>query len=579
MPESLLEHPCGCGPVETFAGRAALVDRTVGAALAQTTSGLSPASVLGAFGDWLNHLALPSGKVSDLAVDHLRRSCVLAGHAQSVALGADAKPLIQLAPLVSRFVGAEWRTWLFSFIEQAFLLGEDWWDKGCCFVGGVTQRHEDQLAPTNFTATNSVVQRQISENGGQCLIEGALNWLDDMTRNALHESPKGTDAFRPGIEVAVTPGEVVFSNHLIELSQHRPTTETVRPEPLLIVPAWIMKYYIFDLSPGNSLVCWLARQGFTVFMISWRNPDAADRDIGFDDYRRLGIMPALETICPTTGAPRIHAAGHCLGGTMLAVTAAAMARDGDDRLAGMTLFAAQTEFSEPGELGLFIDASQINFLENPMWAQGYLDSRQMGGAFQLLRSNDLIWSRLVQDYLMGEAERMNDLMAWNADARRLPQAMHSQYLRQLFLDDALAEGHCMVERQSVALSDVRCPIFAVGTEWDHVAPWKSVFKIHMLTETEMTFPLTSGGHNAGIVSEHGHPDRHFRLMTHAATLAHLDPDAWLKKAEVREGSWWPAWGAWLGQRSGSPCPVPPLGNAAHGEPPLGPAPGRYVQAN
>lgn len=406
MPQSLWDSPCGCEPGDPHASAATLIDRTIGASLAQATGGLSPASVLGAFGDWISHLALSPGKVSELSADLLRKSIALADHAQSVIVGSETAPLIQPAPQDRRFAGAEWRTWPFSVIEQAFLLGEDWWDKACCSVGGVTQRHEDMvrfavrqfldtLAPTNFIATNPVVQRRISETGGQCLIDGTLNWLDDMTRSALHERPKGADAYRPGIEVAATPGEVVFSNHLIELIQYRPATETVRPEPLLIVPAWIMKYYILDLSPANSLVRWLVDQGFTVFMISWRNPDASDRDIGFDDYRRLGIMPALDAISAITGAPRIHAAGYCLGGTMLAITAAAMARDGDERLASMTLFAAQTEFSEPGELGLFIDASQIHFLENLMWAQGYLDSRQMGGAFQLLRSNDLIWSRLV----------------------------------------------------------------------------------------------------------------------------------------------------------------------------------------
>lgn len=590
MPQSLWDSPCGCEPGDPHASAATLIDRTIGASLAQATGGLSPASVLGAFGDWISHLALSPGKVSELSADLLRKSIALADHAQSVIVGSETAPLIQPAPQDRRFAGAEWRTWPFSVIEQAFLLGEDWWDKACCSVGGVTQRHEDMvrfavrqfldtLAPTNFIATNPVVQRRISETGGQCLIDGTLNWLDDMTRSALHERPKGADAYRPGIEVAATPGEVVFSNHLIELIQYRPATETVRPEPLLIVPAWIMKYYILDLSPANSLVRWLVDQGFTVFMISWRNPDASDRDIGFDDYRRLGIMPALDAISAITGAPRIHAAGYCLGGTMLAITAAAMARDGDERLASMTLFAAQTEFSEPGELGLFIDASQIHFLENLMWAQGYLDSRQMGGAFQLLRSNDLIWSRLVHGYLMGEAEPMNDLMAWNADGTRLPQAMHTQYLRELFLDDALAEGHYMVDGRSVALSDIRCPIFAVGTEWDHVAPWRSVYKIHMLSETEVTFLLTSGGHNAGIVSEPGHAGRHFRIMTHGANLAHVDPDTWVRMAVARDGSWWPAWSSWLGEHSGAPGPLPPLGNAAHGEPPLGPAPGRYVLAN
>lgn len=354
----------------------------------------------------------------------------------------------------------------------------------------------------------------------------------------------------------------------MELIQYAPTTEQVRPEPILIVPAWIMKYYILDLSPENSLVQWLTAQGFTVFMISWHNPGSTDRDLDMADYLQLGPMAALDAVAAITGGASVHAAGYCLGGTLLAIAAAAMARDGDDRLASLTLLAAQTEFCEPGELGLFIDEGQLSLLENMMWGRGYLDSAQMGGAFQMLRSNDLVWSRVLTTYLMGEREPMNDLMAWNADGTRMPYAMHSQYLRRLFLKDDLAEGRFQVNGRPIALSALRRPMFVVGTERDHVAPWRSVFKIHRLTGKPIDFVLTSGGHNAGIVSEPGHPGRSYRLLTREADGAALDPDAWLDAATRHEGSWWTAWSDWLAKLSGKAGTPPPMGAPDKGYAPL-----------
>ena len=302
-----------------------------------------------------------------------------------------------------------------------------------------------------------------------------------------------------------------------------------------------MKYYILDLSPQNSLVKYLVEHGHTVFMISWKNPGPEDRDLGLEDYRSLGVMEALKAVAAVCPGRKVHAVGYCLGGTILAITAAALARDGDERLQTVTLFAAETDFTEPGELSLFIDETEVAFLEDLMWDQGFLDSKQMAGAFQLLRSNDLIWSRLEREYLLGQREPMNDLMAWNADGTRLPYRMHSEYLRKMFLHNDLAEGRYEVADRPVSLRDIRVPMFAVGTVRDHVAPWQSVYKIHRLTETDLTFVLTSGGHNAGIVSEPGHPRRSYQMATKKVGDRCVDPQTWQATAPRTEGSWWPAW--------------------------------------
>ena len=377
-----------------------------------------------------------------------------------------------------------------------------------------------------------------------------------------------------GRDVGITPGKVVLKNRVMELIQYTPTTKTVHPEPILIVPSWIMKYYILDLSPHNSLIKYLVDQGHTVFCISWINPGAEDRDLGMDDYLDQGFHAALNAINTIVPQAKVHAAGYCLGGTLLAIAAAAMARDGDERLASMTMFAAQTDFTEPGELALFIDNSQISLLEAEMAETGYLTGAQMAGAFQMLRSYDLLWSRLVNEYLLGERAPMNDLMAWNADATRMPAKMHSQYLRRLFLNDDLSEGRYPVGGKPVTLGDITLPTFMVGTVTDHVAPWRSVFKLQQLSPAENTFVLTSGGHNAGIVSPPGNPRRHYQMLTRPAGGNYTPPDAWLTVAPQSPDSWWPAWLAWLQARSGTPVKPPRAGAAAY--PPVGDAPGSYV---
>ncbi|MCB2046936.1 MAG: alpha/beta fold hydrolase [Novosphingobium sp.] len=557
------------------------MDRAAFSAIAEATHGLSPATMLQAWSDWAMHLAVSPGKQMQLASKGARKWARLAG------LLTSTRPVIDPLPQDHRFTDPAWQGWPFFQTSQSFLLAQQWWHAATTGVMGVTRHHEaivefaarqilDTIAPSNFVATNPVLQKRIAETGGRCLVDGMKLFLEDFTAALRGEPHHDNGKFVVGETIAVTPGKVVFRNRLIELIQYEPTTEKVRPEPVLIVPAWIMKYYILDLSPDNSLIRWLTGQGYTVFAISWHNPASEDRDLDMEDYRLLGPMAALDAITAITGREKVHALGYCLGGTLLTIAAAAMARDGDDRLATVTLLAAQTDFSEPGELALFIDEAQLNLLENMMWASGYLDASQMGGAFQLLRSNDLIWSRILKSYLMGERDEPSDLMAWNADGTRMPYAMHSEYLRKLFLEDALAESHFEAGGKVVNLSALQAPVFMVGTESDHVAPWKSVFKLHALTPAEITFVLTSGGHNAGIVSEPGHAHRHYRVLEREADAPALSPDDWLERAQLHDGSWWTAWASWLGKRSGAPCKPPPTGNPDKGYPPLGEAPGTYV---
>ena len=431
----------------------------------------------------------------------------------------------------------------------------------------------DAFSPVNFPFTNPVVLETVIQQGGMNFIRGATNFCEDWQRLLTGKKPVGTEAFQVGRDLAVTPGKVVFRDRLIELIQYEPVTKKVYAEPILIVPAWIMKYYILDLSPENSLVKYFTQQGFTVFMISWKNPTKEDRDLSLADYTTLGIGAALDAMEAVIPNRKVHAVGYCLGGTLLATVAAAMARDADDRLKSVTLLAAQTDFTEAGELMLFIDEAQVSFLEHMMAEQGVLDTKQMTGAFQLLRSNDLIWSMMVHSYLMGERPQMIDLLAWNADATRMPYRMHSEYLRRFFLNNDLAEGRYEVSGRPISLRDIHVPIFAVSTVTDHVAPWRSVYKIQMLTHADVTFVLSNGGHNAGVVNPPGHPHRHHQIATHKEAETYIDPDAWQKAAVHHEGSWWPCWRDWLIKQSSEQTPLPHM---AGGHRPLADAPGTYV---
>ncbi|HVO88482.1 MAG TPA: alpha/beta fold hydrolase [Casimicrobiaceae bacterium] len=565
---------------------AEIIDRAVHATTARLTAGLSPITLIGAYLDWAAHLAFSPGKRLHLIDKAMRKYARLANYAARCTTHHDVEPCIVPLPQDRRFVDPSWQQLPYSVIYQSFLLVQQWWYNATTDVRGVRREDEDIVefatrqfldvwSPSNFIATNPLVLRRTMNSGGTNLLQGFENFVEDWDAKIGGRKPVGVDAFRVGREVAVTPGKVVYRNRLIELIQYAPATATVRAEPILIIPAWIMKYYILDLSPGNSLVRYFVSQGHTVFMISWKNPGPEDRDLSMEHYRELGVMAALDAINAVVPGAKVHATGYCIGGTLLAIAAAAMARDGDTRLATTTFFAAQTDFTEAGELKLFINESQVAFLEDAMWEQGFLDTTQMAGAFQLLRSNDLVWSRIVNDYLMGERAPMTDLMAWNADATRMPYRMHSEYLRKLFLDNALAEGRFEAGGSVVALSDLQLPMFVLGTERDHVAPWQSVYKMNLLSDAEVTFVLTNGGHNAGVVSEPGHAGRHYEIATKPQRATYVEPAAWLARATRLEGSWWPEWHSWLSAHSSAPVPPPTMG--AEGKyVPSADAPGTYV---
>lgn len=563
------------------------LDQAAHAAVAKTMSGLSPSVMGEAWMDWAVHLATSPGKQLQLAETAWHNAQTLLTQSLSGQVPPVEPDPDDPVP-DPRFASDEWKKYPFNVLANAHLMNWQWWQDAMTDIHGVSRPHEDLMAfvagmlvdmtaPSNFALTNPDVIAATIDQKGQNLVRGAKNLANDIARNVNEQDSPTDHDFKVGENIATTPGKVVFRNELIELIQYAPATKTVHREPILFVPAWIMKYYILDLSPENSMVRYLVEQGFTVFMVSWKNPDAEDRDLGMEDYRELGIMAAIDAVLAITKAPKLHAVGYCLGGTLLSIAAAAMARDGDDRLASVSFFAAQIDFTEAGPLRLFISESEVTMIEDMMSETGYLSSDQMAGAFALLRARDLIWAPMIRKYLLGETNNHTfDLMAWNADATRMPYRMHSEYLRKLFLNNDLAEGRYRVKDKAVSVSDIRAPVFTVGTEKDHVAPWHSVYKLHLFVDTDMTFVLTSGGHNAGIVSEPGHPNRHYRVADTPSNAPFRDPDAWVASTTVKEGSWWPEFSKWLAKHSSSRVSPPPMGTRSGRYAALCDAPGSYV---
>jgi polyhydroxyalkanoate synthase len=562
------------------------ITRDLRAQLAALTGGMAPDDYLNAWWDWYLNLATHPPRQAQLAhsaYEKLLDSWQFLAHA---AAGAPLPPGHEKLG----FSDAAWNVWPFNVYAHTYANWASWWqqaltppaaanDPSLARMNFAGRMLLEAASPANFLHTNPELLKRTVAESGHNLIRGLKNWLEDAQRAVSGNGrAPGAEHFQVGRDVAITPGKVIFRNRLMELMQYSPQTPTVHAEPILITPAWIMKYYILDLSPRNSLVRYLVEKGHTVFMISWKNPDVADRELSVADYVTLGFLDALQQVRRIVPQRRVHAVGYCIGGTLLAIAAALLAAGGDSSLASLTLLAAQVDFSEPGELSVFITPSQIAMLEAMMSKRGVLESERMSAAFAMLRSRDLMWAPAVNQYMRGERPHLNDLMAWNADGTRMPWCMHSEYLERLYLKNELAKGTFTLNGTPVDLGQLRLPMFVVGTETDHVAPWRSAYKVRSLTRSaDYTFCLTSGGHNAGIVSGPVHPRRRHRILTWKNATVSLTPDEWLKSAPPHEGSWWPAWELWLAQHSGAQEPArAPAARASDGAA-LEDAPGTYVR--
>jgi len=562
------------------------VARNLRAQLAALTGGLAPDDYARAWWEWYLKVATHPPRQAELASSAYEK---LLDSWQFAARAASGEPL---APghEDKGFGDPAWNVWPFNVYARAYNNWASWWhqalshhgstDHGLVRASFAGRLLLDAASPANFLHTNPELLNRTAAESGQNLIRGLKHWVEDVERMASGRGrTPASEQFEVGKDVAITPGKVVYRNRLIELLQYSPQTPNVYAEPVLITPAWIMKYYILDLSPRNSLVRFLVEKGHTVFMISWKNPEATDRELGLEDYVQLGFLDALAEVRHIVPDQKVHAVGYCIGGTLLAIAAARLAVAQDHSLASLTFFAAQADFSEPGELSVFITPSQIAMLEAMMDKTGVLESERMGAAFALLRSRDLMWGPAVAQYVRGERPEINDLMAWNADGTRMPCRMHSEYLERLYLKNELANGTFTLGGKPVDLKKVELPMFVVGTETDHVAPWHSVYKLRGLTRsTDYTFLLTSGGHNAGIVSGPVHPRRRHRMLTWSDATTTLTPEKWHERATHYEGSWWPAWEKWLAEHSAA-TQVPPRIPAANDSAgvSLEDAPGQYVR--
>ncbi len=501
--------------------------------------------------------------------------------------GEPAAPVVTPASGDKRFSDPEWsQNQFFDFLKHAYLLTAQWADKLVANAADLNPHTKQKaefyvrqitnaLAPTNFVLTNPELLRETLTSNADNLVRGMHMLAEDIERGGGHLKIRQSDSsmFEVGRNLAVTPGKVIYQNELMQLIQYAPSTETVLKRPLLIVPPWINKFYVLDLTPEKSFIKWCVDRGLTVFCISWVNPDERLAQKTFDDYVRRGPLEALDAIKQITGEDKVHAMGYCVGGTLLAITLAAMAARGDERIASATLFAAQVDFTYAGDLKVFVDEEQVSALEKRMAERGYLDSRSMATVFNMLRSNDLLWPYVINNYLKGKAPFPFDLLYWNSDATRMPAANHSFYLRNCYLDNKLAKGKMTIDNTPVDLKRVRVPIYNLATREDHIAPAKSVMFGSKFFGGDVRFVVAGSGHIAGVINP---PDKNKYQYWTGPNPRSADIDDWLAKAKEHPGSWWPDWLAWITKQSPTEVPA-----RVPGEGPLKPiedAPGSYVKA-
>ncbi|MBX9947281.1 MAG: class I poly(R)-hydroxyalkanoic acid synthase [Reyranella sp.] len=503
-------------------------------------------------------------------------------------MGQKVEPLAEPAKGDKRFNDPAWKDEVaFDYLKQSYLLTARWLqgtikevegvdDKTAKKVDFYTRQFIDAMSPSNFALTNPQVVKATVESKGENLIKGLQNLLTDLERGKGQLAIRQTDmnAFKVGENVATSPGKVVFQNELIQLIQYAPATAEVYTMPLLIVPPWINKFYILDLKPENSFIKWATEQGYTVFVISWVNPDERLTGLVFEDYMRLGPLAALDAVEKATGQRRVSAIGYCIGGTLMAATLAYMAARGDDRIAACTFFTAQVDFTEPGELGIFIDEEQLASIEEMMSKKGYLDASKMATTFNLLRANDLIWSFVVNNYLLGKDPFPFDLLFWNADATRMPAAMHSYYLRNMYQNNLLSRpGGLVIDNVPIDLRKIAIPVYIQAGKEDHIAPARSVYKATQIFSGPARFMLAGSGHIAGVVN----PPR-AKKYQHWLNETGKNPPTlaeWQAGAQEHPGSWWNDWDRWLSEKSGPKVPARVPGNG--GLPAIEDAPGSYVK--
>lgn len=501
-------------------------------------------------------------------------------------MGEEADPVVEPEKGDRRFKDEMWReNEVFDFIKQSYLLTARWMqglvrsvdgldDKTAQKVDFYTRQFVDALAPSNFIMTNPEVLRATIESGGENLVKGLQNLLEDLERGKgrLNIRMTDLDAFQVGENIAVTPGKVIHQNELCQIIQYEPATETVFRRPLMIVPPWINKFYILDLRPKNSFIKWAVEQGHTVFVLSWVNPDETLAQKSFEDYLRQGPMEAMEVIEKITGEHDLNAIGYCLGGTLLACLQAYMAAKGDDRIKSATYFTTMTDFAEAGELGVFIDEEQLAALEERMKQRGYLDGSEMATTFNMLRANDLIWSFVINNYLLGKEPFPFDLLYWNSDSTRMPAAMHSFYLRKMYQENKLVEpGGITLLDTPLDLGKIKTPSYFLSTREDHIAPWKATYRGAQRFGGPVRFVLSASGHIAGVIN----PPAANKYAHWINTRRVKDPDAWLKNAKQVEGSWWPDWQKWVAKFGGGQVPARQPGGGTLK--PIEDAPGSYVK--